>query len=233
MQNQEREFASADRTNAIIGRSLGVFSVGLGLAELAAPRAIANLIGVDPRGVTIPVLRAFGAREVANGIGLLSRPLAPAGPWARVIGDLIDAAFLGWALTSKSTARRRTIGALAAVAGVMIVDAYAGIRQRRTVLGEPVRRAITIYCSPDDVYETFRRFERLPEFMKWLESVTDLGNGRSRWRVRTGAGRSNTTPSSSRTCRASASHGVRCRVRRSRIAVRSRSFRRPAAAAPR
>jgi uncharacterized membrane protein len=190
MHMQSKQFADGDRTNAGLGRGLGAFSIGLGLAELAAPRAVARLIGVDDCGTVPSTLRVFGAREILTGLGLLARPQGALGPWARVFGDMLDLAFLGWALRSKSIERGRTIGAIVAVAGVAALDAYAGVRRSRAVLGEPVRQMVTINRSPDEIYAQWRDFERLPDFMTWVESVQDLGGGRSHWKVKTPAGKS-------------------------------------------
>jgi uncharacterized membrane protein len=183
-----QEFADGDRVGAQLGKSLAYFSIGLGLAELLAPRKIAHLIGVEDDGLVPTTLRAFGAREIAAGVGLLSRPTSSVGPWSRVAGDLLDLAMLGLALRRKSYSHGRTIGAMAAVAGVAAVDVFAGIRQSRRKLGEPVKRAITIARPPHEVYALWRNFERLPEFMTWIESVRDLGGGKSHWTVKTPAG---------------------------------------------
>lgn len=190
MQMQSKQFADGDRTNTVLGRGLGVFSIGLGLAELASPSAVARLIGVDNCGVVSPTLRAFGMREILTGLGLLAKPQAAMGPWARVFGDMLDIAFLGWAMSSKSLNKKRTFGAIAAVAGVAVIDAYAGVRRQRRMLGEPVRQAITINRAPEEVYAVWRNFEQLPRFMTWVESVHDLGGGRSHWKVKTPAGAS-------------------------------------------
>lgn len=47
--------------------------------------------------------------------------------------------------------------------------------------GLKVRRSFTINRSPEECYNHWRKFENLPGFMEHLESVTDLGSGRSRW----------------------------------------------------
>lgn len=188
MQMQSREFADGDRTNAGLGRGLAAFSVGLGLAELAAPAAVARLIGADDCGITKPALRLFGAREILTGLGLFAQPQSVAGPWARVFGDMLDLAFLGYILKSKSINRTRTVGAIAAVAGVMLVDAFAGVRRQRMALAEPVRQTVTIARQPEEVYRIWRSVERLPEFMTWVEDVQDLGGNRSHWKVRTPVG---------------------------------------------
>jgi uncharacterized membrane protein len=188
MQMQSKQFADGDRTNTVLGRGLGIFSIGLGLAELAAPNAVARLVGIDNCGVVPTTLRAFGAREILTGLGLLAKPQGAMGPWARVFGDMLDLAFLGWAMSSKSLNKTRTFGAIAAVAGVAVIDAYAGVRRQRRMLGEPIRQAITINKQPDEIYALWRNFEQLPRFMTWVESVQDLGGGRSHWKVKTPAG---------------------------------------------
>lgn len=187
---ENREIADADRTGEKLGKGLGYFSIGLGIAELLMPHRVARLIGVEDDGLVPLTLRAFGAREIATGVGLLARPTSTSGPWARVAGDLLDLAMLGLAASRRSYARGRTFGAMAAVAGVAAVDAYAGVRQARRKLGEPVRRAITIARPPHEVYALWRNFERLPEFMSWVESVRDMGGGVSHWKVKTPAGAS-------------------------------------------
>lgn len=185
---QHQEISDGNPADVKLGKRLGYFSIGLGIAELIAPRGLARMIGVEQDGLVTTTLRAFGAREIASGVGLLSRPTSTTGPWARVAGDVLDLAMLGLALNKKSYARERTIGALAAVAGVAALDVYAGVRRARRQLGEPVKRAITIARPPHEVYAVWRNFERLPEFMNWVESVRDLGGGVSHWTVKTPAG---------------------------------------------
>lgn len=45
----------------------------------------------------------------------------------------------------------------------------------------PVETAVTIGRPKAELYAFWRRFENLPQFMKHLEQVTDLGGGRSHW----------------------------------------------------
>jgi uncharacterized membrane protein len=183
-----QEIADGNPADAKLGKSLGYFSIGLGVAELLAPRTLARLIGVERDGLVPTTLRAFGAREIATGVGLLAKPTSTIGPWTRVAGDVLDLAMLSLALGRKSYARERTIGAMAAVAGVAALDVYAGVRRARRQLGEPVKRSITIARPPHEVYAIWRNFERLPEFMTWVESVRDLGANKSHWKVKTPAG---------------------------------------------
>jgi len=106
-------------------RGLGWFSIGLGLAEIMAPRTVSRFLG---RGLQVGTVRAFGWREIAAGVGLLatSRTL----PWllARVAGDALDLAPLGPTLSSRNPKQGRGIAATAAVAGVTALDMIAARR---------------------------------------------------------------------------------------------------------
>jgi uncharacterized membrane protein len=174
---------SEQPTGAVLSRGLGWFSVGLGLAELAAPRALARAIGIDDRGRTGATIRVMGARELASGLGILARPQRALPLWARVFGDAIDLAFLAWAFSSKRTHTQRLVGAMASVAGVAVVDVLASRRAARSHqdAARPIRRAITIYRPAADVYAFWRDLEQLPMFMYHLESVAEIGGGRTRW----------------------------------------------------
>ncbi len=52
-----------------------------------------------------------------------------------------------------------------------------------------IRKTVTILRPVDELYEVWRDFERLPEFMKHVESVTVSRPGQSHWVVRAPAGR--------------------------------------------
>lgn len=70
-----------------LARGLGWFSIGLGMFELFTPRRIARGLGMQGRE---RLVRLYGAREVATGVGLLAAtPRAP-WMWARVVGDAVD-----------------------------------------------------------------------------------------------------------------------------------------------
>jgi len=175
---------SSDRGDPL-AKGLGVFSVGLGLAGLAAPRAIQRLIGIDACDRNNTLLRALGAREVAHGVGIFARPRSV---WTRLIGDVIDVAFVGIALADDDNDRSRLIPALGALLGVGALDALASWRALRGKLGEPIVAAMTINKSPNEVYEYWRDFERLPEFMRYLDTVTVLDERRSRWTAKSPIG---------------------------------------------
>lgn len=174
---------------------LGWFSIGLGLAELAAPDAVARLIGAPNTGTTRLVLRICGAREIASGVGILSRQKRrPAGwLWSRVGGDAVDLALLGTALTADGAKTGRLLSATAAVAGVTVLDVLSSTEMtRRASSGEPLtlRKSVTIQSTPGELYAFWRDLENLPRFMDHLESVTTTTDGRSHWVARAPAGTS-------------------------------------------
>ncbi|HEX7841956.1 MAG TPA: hypothetical protein VF469_31010, partial [Kofleriaceae bacterium] len=152
-----------------LSRGLGWFSIALGVTELAAPRALARLIGVDPRGATPWIVRALGARQILAGLGVLMQPHRPLPLWGRVGGDAIDLALLGAAAATRCTSTPRIAGAIAAVAGVTALDVIAGTRVQRAFdqANRPVIAAETINKPPEEVYAFFRKFSQLPLFMNY------------------------------------------------------------------
>ena len=166
------EAPSTDR----LAVGLGWFSVALGVAELAAPRSIARFIGAPPDSDTVSLVRAFGARELGNGLAILAEPNRPAWMWSRVGGDALDLTFLLAAGNSPSSNRARTACATAAVLGVTVLDVMCAQQlseqqraQRvfgRTVRSLAVTEAITINRSIDDVEEFWQRTPQLPESLQ-------------------------------------------------------------------
>jgi uncharacterized membrane protein len=167
----------------MLSRSLGWFSLGLGLTEIAAPHVLARAIGIDPRGATGPTLRAMGVRECLTGLGVLLQPRRPRSLWARIAGDAVDLALLGLAAGTRRTSTPRLIGAIAAVAGVTALDVIAARRTQQAYdeANRPVIASVTINKPPQQVYEFYRRLSQLPLFMDYLESVRELDQGRSHW----------------------------------------------------
>jgi uncharacterized membrane protein len=166
---------------------LGLLGLGLGLAELLAPRAIARLVGAGSGRVATGVVRGLGARELVVGAGLLAGRRSRGWLWARVAGDAIDLALLGAALRARPESRGRLVGALAVAGGVTALDAAAAVsatRDDRTRVVPPVRRSITVARPRDEVYRFWRRLENAPAFMADVESVEVLDAGRSRWSAR-------------------------------------------------
>jgi uncharacterized membrane protein len=188
-------------------RGLGWFSIGLGLAQIGAPRAIARLIGVSDNDETRNTMFAVGLREITSGIGILSRPRPTGWVWSRVGGDIMDLALLGKAMNSGENDRGRVAAATAAVVGVTVLDFVTGqqlsgrgngttaasegkrSRPARTG-GVHVTQALTIKRPRHEVYGFWRNFENLPRFMAHLGSVEVLDDKRSRWKAKAPAGTS-------------------------------------------
>jgi uncharacterized membrane protein len=178
-----------------IARGLGWFSIGLGLAQIAAPRALTRLIGV--RGDFNGLLRILGAREIASGIGILAPRRSDASPnafwmWSRVGGGAMNLALLGAASRLKKSNRGRIAMATAAVAGVTALDAICSQRLSRRNGAKSgairVAHAVTVNRSPEELYRFWRDFQNLPRFMKHLKSVRAIADRRSHWVAEAPAG---------------------------------------------
>jgi uncharacterized membrane protein len=194
--NGGRRNGSRGSNEEKIARGLGWFSIGLGLAEIAAPRELARLIGV--RGNYSGLFRMLGAREIASGIGILTGRGQGNSPnafwlWSRVGGDAMDLALLGAASKLRRSDKGRIAAATAAVAGVTALDMIFSRRLSRRNGAKSgairVSQAVTINRSPEELYGFWRDFQNLPRFMKHLESVWELGNRRSHWVSKAPAGR--------------------------------------------
>lgn len=102
---------------------LGWFSIGLGLAELAATGPLTRWLGVEEHS---KLVRAYGLREIAAGVGILTNSRIAPHLWGRVAGDAIDLASLGAAMRDRDSNRRAVGIAIGAVAGVALLDILAG-----------------------------------------------------------------------------------------------------------
>jgi len=179
-------------TEGQLARGLGWFSLGLGIAEVTAPRRIARLIGV--RRGSPALIRVMGLREIASGIGILTQSRPTAGVWSRVGGDAIDLALLGGALASSKSNRSRLAAATTAVIGVAALDVLSAQQLSRssdvtTDRGAVrVTQSVVINRSPEELYRFWRDFQNLPRFMKHLESVEQTDERRSHWVAKAPAG---------------------------------------------
>ncbi len=187
-QNGRRNMSSNGNTEKLAG-ALGWFSVGLGLAEVIMPGGLASLIGVNNTPKNRAVLRTFGVREMAAGIGILTQSQPAGWVWGRVAGDVLDLATLGSALSSSNSNRGKLITATAAVAGVTALDVFCGKQLSdgaKVWKNGPVRvfRSINIGRSPEEVYGFWRDFGNMPNFMSRVQSVQILGDRRSHWKAR-------------------------------------------------
>jgi uncharacterized membrane protein len=171
-----------------IATGLGVFSIGLGAAQMVAPAAVERLIGLRGGGAGRLVMRAVGAREIASGVGILRSP-RPAG-WlrARVAGDVMDMALLGTALAAGAR-RTRVAAAMGAVAGVTVPDILESRRLENGAGPVEAKAAVTVNRPRSEVYAFWRDFANFPSFMAHVESVEPREGGRSHWRATAPAGR--------------------------------------------
>ncbi|WP_157994309.1 SRPBCC family protein [Peristeroidobacter agariperforans] len=170
----------------VLDRSLGWFSVGLGMAELLAPKAMGRMIGVGEQST---VLRMCGVREIVSGVGLLSGRAPATFAMSRVVGDVMDLALLGASLRSPDSNPSRVAATATAVAGVTALDLYASKVELQSSMAEaqqdvPVHASLMINSPPDQVYAFWRKLENLPRFMSHLESVAEVAQQRSEWTAR-------------------------------------------------
>jgi uncharacterized membrane protein len=186
---EDEDFATPMLDPRVLTQALGWFSIGLGLAELLAPRAVGRAIGV---GEQPALLRLCGVREVASGLGMLSERFPSRWAAARVAGDAMDLALLGAAARQPDTVRMRIALAATAVAGVAALDVFAtqqlGSIDTEHAPIETVAKSITINSSPETLYRFWRNLENFPRFMRHLEEVTTTGERTSHWVARAPAG---------------------------------------------
>lgn len=193
----KRRAAQASRAagDAQLGRAMAWFSIGVGLAYLLAPRVMARRTGMPDWPL---LMRATGARELAVGVGLLSRSTSPVWRYARVAGDAMDLAMLGLSLTRPGRSKRRLATAAAVMACVTAFDVRASLRrgdrgdtaddtpQYAAESGNVLRAAksVIVKQQADECYRLWRDLEHLPRFMKDLDSVRVMDERHSHWTVR-------------------------------------------------
>jgi hypothetical protein len=114
-----------DRATERLARGLGWFSIGLGGAELLAPRHVGACVGLEDRP---GLLRFYGVRELAAGIGLLATEKRATFLWMRVLGDVVDLATLAYALVKRPDARTGAAVATGMVAGITALDVIGAQR---------------------------------------------------------------------------------------------------------
>ncbi|MEV4114823.1 SRPBCC family protein [Nonomuraea sp. NPDC049695] len=194
-----------------LARALGWVSLALGTAQLAAPRTVNRLSGVDDSRLARTVTRMVGTRQLMHGAALLGSRRPGPWTWSRVVGDVLDLALLGRAVASRSgrprasgrsrrsrrsgrsgrsrapgRRRRRAVAATAAVAGITALDLATALYSSGLGVRRPMRlqASITVNRPREEVYAFWRDVENLPAFMLHLDSVRATAERRSRWRAR-------------------------------------------------
>src|ERR671926_281647 len=114
-----------DDTAHRLAQGLGWFSIGLGLAELLAPEGVTRPFGMERHTALI---RAYGLREIAAGIGILTQPDPTPWMWGRVAGDALDIATMAAGLSADNPRRGNVAIAMAGLLGITALDAYCAQR---------------------------------------------------------------------------------------------------------
>ena len=171
--------ASTEKTAEQVAKGLGWFSIGLGTAEVVMPDRMASLTGVRNHP---DLFRTYGLRELGAGMGILTQRRSAGWIWARVAGDALDLASLGFAMTTKRADRHRLAYTTAAVAGVTALDIACALRLSR---GAPRHvhtfNSIIVNRSPEDLYSFWRDFRNVPRFMRFVRDVRIIDSRRSHW----------------------------------------------------
>jgi uncharacterized membrane protein len=183
-----------------LARTLGWASLGLGLAQLAAPRAVSRLSGVDDSAPARTMVLMVGVRELVHAAGLLRSQRPARWVWTRVAGDAMDLTALGQALRNRRGRRRMQAATVtAAVVGITAIDVYTAYRttKARRVRGEKIHdkgtmrleASITVRSPRTEVFLFWHLFDNLPSFMSHLESVQEMGDGHSHWTAKSPIGK--------------------------------------------
>jgi hypothetical protein len=109
---------------------MGWFSLGLGALELVAGDRVAEWLGMEEHATLI---RLYGVREIATGVGVLTnrRPVG----WirGRIAGDVLDLATLAAGLRGDNPHRRNVMLAMGAVLGATALDLLSERQLSRTL----------------------------------------------------------------------------------------------------
>ncbi len=117
-----------------MAQGLGYFSIGLGLAELLAPQSFCRMLDMDGEETLI---RAYGVRELATGVAILTSHDPTPWIWGRVAGDALDIGTLATAPRGTPEKRDNVVGAFAALVGITALDAICatGLMSEKSVSG--------------------------------------------------------------------------------------------------
>jgi len=186
---------------AQMAKALGWFSLGLGLAQVAMPRQVANLIGLPGDEDDQKVMRVVGLREIASGLGILGQAKPTPWLWSRVGGDAMDLALLRSAMDSPWARKDRVTTATLAVLGITAADLLCSTKltaepdqpfQAVTMQTNDVQvmAAVTVQAPVSEVFAVWDGFQGLPRFMTDAATVQVMGDRQSRWTIPGPAGTS-------------------------------------------
>ena len=171
-----------------IAEGLGWLSVGLGLAQIFAPRAVCRLAGVP---VSPTFVRICGLRELACGIGILTHEHSALWVQARVAGDAIDLAALAGSAAMQRADGRRIALAMAVVGGVTALDMHCSraLAEADAKVPRHIKASIAVNLPPDGLYRYWRDLQNFPRLMPYVESVQPLGDDCYHWVAKGPAGK--------------------------------------------
>lgn len=132
---------NADPTGLKVATGLGWFSIALGALELLATRELTSALGMRGNGLLV---KLYGLREIATGIGILMSKDPTPWIWGRVLGDALDTGTLAAHLNEENPEESNVAMALGNVALVTAVDLYCACR-----LSEEERPAKPTYDYSD------------------------------------------------------------------------------------
>jgi hypothetical protein len=108
-----------------VARGLGWFSLGLGITEIVAGKQLGRALGMEDRAW---LLRIYGLREIAAGVGIFSKKHPAPWVWSRVAGDVLDIATVAAAYTKDNPKKENVAAALVSLAGVTALDYWCAQR---------------------------------------------------------------------------------------------------------
>jgi hypothetical protein len=132
---------------AQMAKVLGWFSLGLGLTQLAAPRQVANMIGLPGDDNEQTIMRLIGLREIVSGVGILAQAKPTPWLWSRVGGDAMDLALLRSAMDVPEARKDRVTAATIAVMGITAADLFCSTK----VITEPNGSTEALASKDDQV----------------------------------------------------------------------------------
>jgi len=158
---------------------VGLFSIGLGLVQIVAPRKVCKLTGST---VTPGVMRGLGVREIASGLAVAGNPML--GLWSRLAGDVVDYTLLqrnGKGDTEESRAKIASF----VVIGAGVVDAVCALKESRDALqGQRYQKSVIINKPIEEVFKFVRDFRNYPALIPELVAVEKVDEEKYRWTLR-------------------------------------------------
>jgi hypothetical protein len=166
-------------TAETLAKGLGVFSIALGCFEAAAPGQLARWLGMNAQR---PLIRGYGARELATGAAILATRRSRWFMWGRVAGDAADLATLIAGLRS-SKRKVNIMVALGSVAAVTVLDLVCAVQltQNARQPKQPVRGYSDRSGFPRGVSASFGiALREMREGLDWWDSWRrNMGRGGS------------------------------------------------------